>query len=123
LDYANLGSAMLAGMMRAAASLVLAAPLAALTVPAAAGGNFAPAPHGYPHHGFAHAAPHYAQPAHAYPHHAGREDNLRKRPFYWFRPGVKKMADLEVVPSCYMKRQRVWLDRYTYTNRYHRHCD
>lgn len=119
LDCANLGSAMLAGMMRAAAALVVTAPLAVIAVPAAAGGDFSPVPHGYPHH----AWPHYAQPVHAYPHHAGPEDNLRKRSHYWFRPRVKKMADLEVVPSCYMKRQRVWLDRYTYTNRYHRHCD
>jgi hypothetical protein len=91
----------------------------AMTVPAFAGGDYHPQPHGYPHHA---PMPVHAAPYEAHPHQYG-EDNLRKRSHYWFRPRVKKMADLEVVPSCYMKRQKVWLDRYTYTNRYHRHCD
>jgi hypothetical protein len=47
----------------------------------------------------------------------------RKRPVYWARPAIQRAPDLEVVPSCYMQRQRIWLDRYTYTNRYTRICD
>jgi hypothetical protein len=48
---------------------------------------------------------------------------LRKRPVYWTRPALVREPDLEVVPTCYMSRQRVWLDRYTYTHRYSRVCD
>jgi hypothetical protein len=47
----------------------------------------------------------------------------RKRPVYWARPSIERAHDIEVVPSCYMQRQRIWLDRYTYTHRYTRICD
>jgi hypothetical protein len=111
----------IARLMRAAAALLFAAPLATLAAPALAGGDHLPLPHGQPHQTYAYGEPQGA-PVHGYVHGAG-EENLRKRPHYWFRPRVQKIADKEVVPSCYMKRERVWLDRYTYTNRYHRHCD
>jgi hypothetical protein len=49
--------------------------------------------------------------------------HLRRRPVYWARPGLARAPEMEVVPSCYMSRQRVWLDRYSYTHRYTRVCD
>jgi hypothetical protein len=69
--------------------------------------------------------PVYGEPAPSYhaPTYHSEGPYLRERPVYWARPGLARSPDLEVVPSCYQQRQRIWLDRYTYTHRYTRVCD
>ncbi len=63
----------------------------------------------------AYAAPeaYYDEPAPVY---------TRPRPFYRSHYPVNAHPDIEFVPVCRMERQRVWLDQYTYTNRYIRAC-
>jgi hypothetical protein len=61
----------------------------------------------------AYAAPVYEEPAPVY---------VRPRPFYRSHYPSHAYPDVEFVPVCRMERQRVWLDQYTYTDRYVRAC-
>ena len=70
------------------------------------------------------SAPTYSTPVEVAPAYVEQTGPyLQKRPIYWARSGLARASDLEVAPSCYMSRQRIWLDRYTYTHRYTRVCD
>jgi hypothetical protein len=59
------------------------------------------------------AVPVYEEPAPVY---------VRPRPFYRSYEPVHAQPDVEFVPVCHTERQRVWLDRYTYTHRTVRVC-